>query len=304
MPMRSTAAVLATLVASALAAACVSVGPQIELRNVSPAQRGRRMATVDVMPVATVVDVYPQHPLDRAAAEIQLRSWILASLLADLPARRWISAVIDRRGMYSVGRIRQAMTADEVADTLAAMARYERVQRRSSDRLLPITLPHRLGRASSADATLFVGGQAYAGDEQTDMVEVLEALQLINVVATGAATVAAAASGDDALDGAARAAEIAARGLEDIAIMQETIDDLRPVRHPRSHLWLTVTLVDNRTGAVLWHSNRAFQMDPTDPVWARRAFALTARRLPCGSAAPGKRRRPDPDPDVLAPRCR
>lgn len=298
---RSRGVFLVALFASAETSGCASLGPQVELVGVSPAQREPRIATVDLMPIATAVDVYPQHPLDRATAEAGCRGTILRSAIAELGSRWYrLGAVIDEGGRYSVGRVRQAMPAADVWETLDAVGRYAEAQRSSPRRLLAPALPHELGRASGSDATLFVGGTGYAGDEQTDEVELLEALEFLTLVSTGVGAVAAVASDGDPLERVARAAEITSTGLEQAEAIGAEVDRLRPVRYPPSRLRLTMTLVDNRSGAVLWHSDRAFRADPTNPVHVRRAVELAVRKLPCGDAPRRGRGRGD----VLARPCR
>jgi hypothetical protein len=65
-------------------------------------------------------------------------------------------------------------------------------------------------------------------------------------------------------------------------------------KHPPSRLRLVMTLVDNRSGVVLWHSDRHYRVDPTNPAQVRIATRLSFRTLPCGSAPVRRPRRVPP----------
>ena len=105
----------------------------------------------------------------------------------------------------------------------------------------------------------------------------LGALALVGVVAGTAGTVGALANGDteEAAESAAAASDSAAT-LDEVAYRNQ-------FRAPRSHLRLVLTLVDNASGKVIWHSDRVFAgRDPTNPAQVQKAVEKSLRRLPRG----------------------
>jgi hypothetical protein len=257
--------------------ACASPGPQIQLVDVSLRRQPGRVATIDVMPIGTIIDTIPGHKLSVDEAGAVHRAAVLQALPGMIAARHYkVAAIIDSSGRYSVGKVRQAMTGSELVATREAVRRYADAQRAFEERPT-LDLPVRLGRATGSDATLFVGGRSLAGDEETSYADFLGALELLTLFSSTVGAVGAAADGD-----AEAAHEIMDEGLANAAYLHERAEELEPVKMPPSRLGLTMTLVDNATGKVLWHQDRSFWMDPTNPIWVRRAVELCLRGLPRG----------------------
>jgi len=275
---------LALVIAVSSLGACVSPGQHVELAGVAPSRQGVRSAapvTIDLLPIESRVTAYPEHRLDSGDAGIALRAAVTAALPPALAAHRYrLASVIDRRGRASV---RQAMSAPEVSATRVAFLEYARAQHGSPRRLLAPALPHPLGRATGSRATLFVAGFGIAGDDSTHSEDVLAGLALFQATVATAGVVGGLANNDDGADGATRAV---ADYADQMASATELLDEAayqKQFRAPRSHLRLVLTLVDNASGQVIWHSNRVFAgRDPTDPADVRTAVERSLRRMPQG----------------------
>lgn len=255
---------------------CVSAGQQIELAGVAPARQGGRSrapGTVDLLPIESRLAVYPEHRLPGGDPGMVLRAAVRSALPPVLRARRYrLATAIDRSGRYSV---RQAMSAPELSETQVALLRYAQAQRSSPRRLLAPALPHRLGQATGSSTTLFVAAYGIAGDDATNLDDVIGGLALVSVVAGTAGAVGALAHGDteEVAENAAVVADASAT-LEEVAYREQ-------FRAPRSHLRLVVTMIDNASGRVLWHADRSFPgVDPTNSAQVRKAVEKSLRRLP------------------------
>jgi hypothetical protein len=117
-----------------------------------------------------------------------------------------------------VGR-RQAMSADQVARTAEALSSFGSAQAREPAGLLVPYLPVRLGVASGADATLYVGGWAYAGTPPPSRGKQIAKGVLIGlaVVAVVVIVVASLKGGGNGLGGVAGGAARAAGGAVRVA---------------------------------------------------------------------------------------
>ncbi len=269
---------LALVIAVSALGGCVSSGQQIELTGVAPARQGvrsRAPGTVDLLPIESRLTVYPEHRLAGGDPGTVLRAAVTSALPPVLAKRRYrLATAIDRRGRYSV---RQAMSAPEVTATQIALLRNAQAQRSSPRRLLEPALPHRLGEVTGSSATLFVAAYGIAGDDATNLDDVLAGLALVSVVAGTAGAVGSLAKGDtEAAAESAAAVVDASAVLEEVAYRQQ-------FRAPRSHLRLVLTMIDNASGRVMWHADRLFpHVDPTNPAQVRKAVEKSLRRLPRG----------------------
>lgn len=269
---------LAAVIVVAALGGCVSTGRQVELAGVAPPRQSVRSSaptTVDLLPIESQVVAYPGHRLGGGGAAVALRAAVISALPPALGARRYrLASVIDRSG-------RGAMTAAELAANRAELVRYAQAQRGSPDRLIALALPHRLGSESGARATLFVAGFGIAGDDATHIEDVLAALALVEGTFATVGAVGAVVSNDDGVEGVARAAGDYAEQMSEASALLDEAAYRKQFRAPRSHLRLIVTLVDNASGRVIWHSDRVFAgRDPTDPAAVRRAVERSLRRLP------------------------
>lgn len=275
---------LLAVLSATLASGCASPGPQIEVIDVSRAQQGPPIRTVDVMPLALGVDVHPGRDLDRTRHAVEPA--LLREVLSELAVRHYrVAAIIDRAGRYSRGRVRQAMTP--AALQAATLAVADHAAERRSDPAGPghVALPP-LGRETGSDATLFVGGHAYLGRPvgADDFLDVLTALTAASTVVGAAAALGAEGSAAERTN---RALEVLNEGTAVMEELEASKAELPPrPPGPPSHLRVTMTLVDNRTGQVLWHADRALLVSPTEPVWIRKAVRVATRRLPCGGSPP------------------
>lgn len=270
------------------------------------AQRSGRVVTVDVMPVAVGIGVDPDHPLDPDQATALCRTEVVRRLRDEMAAHGYrIAGFLDERGQYSRGRVRQAMSRGDLAASQREVARFAAAQRVAPGSPPQPALPA-LGRETGSDATLFVSGSGHAPTPEVDASGIYAALGLLTAVGTVAGTAAVLLDRDGEPSTGrrvARAASVAVEGLEATAALGELAEEHDTVRRPPPRLRLTMTLVDNRTGAVLWHSDRGFRVSPIEPLWIRRSLSMTAHRLPCGGARPGGGRAAGPR-ELLSRRCR
>jgi hypothetical protein len=290
-----------------LASACGSPGPQVEAFDVAFAQRSRRIVTVDVMPIAVAIGVDADHPLDATQATAVCRAEVVRRLREELPARGYrIAGFLDPHGRYSRGRVRQAMSESDLALSQDEVARFAAAQRDAPGAPPQPVLPP-LGRETGSDATLFVSGSGHAPTplvvEPSDLFLVLPVFGPVGTVAATAAILLHRDDEPTAGRPLVDAASVATDGRETVVIFGEEEEQYETVRRPHDRLRLTMTLDDNRTGAVLWHSDRGFRVSPIEPLMIRRSLELTAHRLPCGGASPAARGRAAGLRDLLGRRC-
>lgn len=137
------------------------------------------------------------------------------------------------------------------------------------------TLLHRGGPASTADATLYIRGGSFVP---------VDRMPRANVFAERAAQNTVHAT-DVALDGIRVAQFCGDDLLCTMRMTEETCDHDEPIAPlndndlvgpaPDASMYVAMTLVDNRTGAVLWHS----QADTAANAAHTREVAATAKQL-------------------------
>lgn len=247
-----------------------------------------------------------------------------------------VLAQLEWDGTYMApdGAIREAMATEHLGVTAYSLSGYGHAVDAAEQGLLVPYLPHRLGRATGADATLYIGGWAYVGKDPNDnrgakiakgivigiLVIALVAILIIALdkggkglgKAAGGVGQATASAGRSAARVAVTAGRLAARSLEpalrtyarvgprlargmlDVADAFGHIDthvyiyggrpsyyeDERTPKKGRSRMLLEMTLVDNRTGMVLWHTRELFPAHATQGAQVRRAFASLLSTLP------------------------
>lgn len=178
-------------ISALLATGCAS-GPDWPSRPVALstqfALRGEA-TTIDVLPLDLQLWAEPGYAVDldelRDRSELQLTN----TLLEALGQRRYaIGGMIGWDGKLLDGR--QVLAPDDVAMTTRALAHYGAAAAAQPGRLPPPFLPARLGAATGADATLYVGGWGYVAEKRDDGSDVGEAIVIGLMVITVVALVA------------------------------------------------------------------------------------------------------------------
>jgi hypothetical protein len=233
------------------------------------------------------------------------------------------------------GALIEAMAAEQLGVTAYSLSGYGHAVEAADQGLLVPYLPHRLGRATGADATLYIGGWAYVGKDPNDnrgakiargivigvLVIAVVAILIIALdkaggkglgKAAGGVGKAAASAGRSAARVAVTAGRMAARSLEPALrtyarvgprLARGMLDMADAFGHVNTHVYiypgrpsyfedertpkkgpsrmlLEMTLVDNRTGTVLWHTRELFPAHATQGAQVRRAFAALLSTLP------------------------
>lgn len=284
LPFRRAFAVLA-LPGVAMIMACVSSGPQVELRGVVPKRQRDRVATVDLMPIDSRIVAYDGHPLGGGGVTAAFHANLAASVAPALEKQRYrLAAAIDRTGHYSIGQVREAMPPEQLEATVVAFLQHADDQVFSRT-LLPAALPHRLGERTGSQATLFVGGYGIAGDDSESIDSLIGGLAVMSLALGAVGIVGTLAVQPNGQQAALEDTAELAASMGDAADALAEIEERNRYRPPRSALRLIVTLVDNATGAVIWHADRTFDgFDPTDPEDVQWALRVALRRAPRGGA--------------------
>jgi hypothetical protein len=265
------------------------------------------VATIDLLPIDVAVgsDGKRGSPQD-IGPDFEAR---LTDEIAGALARRGyqLNAVIDWDGGYVApdGQPAMAMSREDLGQTAEALASYGFAASRAPGHLPVPLLPARLGAATGSDATLYVGGYAFSGDDPSgvdagDVAKgVLIAVFIVVVVAVliaagkhggggggiahagvnGAARVVSGA-GHLAFHGVARLChtfihagrpfvdliDVFGRTSTHIDIYVAHADEVpRLPERGDSQTLLEMTLIDNRTGQALWHARQVFPANPARP---------------------------------------
>ena len=193
---------IAALIASSAAGCAGEAWP--EVRGLADPQflgRGRAVETVDVLPIDLQVWTRPGHQVDPEGLSRDLESTIGGVVNAELARRGYhVVAQIDRGGHYVAedGEQRVAMAPDDVARTAYALSSYGPAQSEQEGALLVPFLPARLGAATGSDATLYVGGWAFAGVDRkpSKAGKVVKTILIVGLIAVVAVVVIAGLKGD------------------------------------------------------------------------------------------------------------
>ena len=326
---------VASLTAAALLSGCAPSWPSpVTATSSAP----RAIHSIDVLPLDLALWTEAEGDVDpgelRAATELHLMNTALASLAS---REYGVDAIIDWNGDYDGGH---ALPPDALDATLGALARYSAPP--TPDGRLPVPyLPARLGTATGADATLYVGGWAYVAKHRKSTAHEVgrDALIVVGVVVAVVAVGlilaaisgkgsshsssshsgsshsgsshesgphAGGISGTDAphpiplvsiaqsrmhVDRGASGADHAAGAVRhvvdafgrvalDIASHPDWELDPSLPHAGASKMFLEMTLVDNRTGLVLWHVHQAFPADAKSPADVERAARVLLASLP------------------------
>jgi hypothetical protein len=209
--------------AVSLATGCASRFPSVHgTSDARFAAGGAGVTRIDVLPLNVAVSAW--EGAEVAPDQIQASFDAAARLgIAESLARRGygVAAQIDWQGRFlsEDGEDLAALTADELQETAEALSTYGMVQasRRDGALVAPF-LPARLGEATGAEATLYVGGYAYHGKDpkgstagKVAKVVLIAALIVVVVVVIAVAAKNGGGGGGGAVGGVARAAGGAAR---------------------------------------------------------------------------------------------
>jgi hypothetical protein len=298
---------------------------------------GTAVGTVDILPIDMQVWTSPDS--EKSADELAgaLHEMLSGQVTARLAERGYqVVAQMDWDGRYQGpdGSMHNAMAEPELGAIAYALSGYGEAQRQVHDGLLVPFLPARLGQETHSDATLYVGGWAFAGKDKGMSTGAKVALGVFAVAIVAVVVVAAIAGAKDgggdgigkvvggAAQGVGKAASATARvavraikpitrmGVRMTAAMArsssqmvdvsfEVLDAMgrtdthlaiysgRPDYYRsaaphkgRSALLLEMTLVDNRSGRVLWHARQRFPASPARPEQVEKAVKRLLAALP------------------------
>jgi hypothetical protein len=181
-----------SLVASAttlalLTAACVGERPwptrPVSIASRAFAQQGE-IATIDVLPLDLQMWAEPGYDVDLEKVREGTEGNLMGIAAETLASRNYsVASVLDWNGDFVGG---PALSPDDLLATVGALERYGAAVAANPGQLPVPFLPVRLGTATGADATLFVGGWAYVAKhrDQGDQIAkgVLIALAIVAVV--------------------------------------------------------------------------------------------------------------------------
>jgi hypothetical protein len=155
------------LSAALVSTACGPSWPAVRASADPSFAAGKRgVRTVDVLPADVQIWTLP-GAADEPEAIAESFDGHVAGALPGLLARRgyqvagnldWSGAFVSPRGFRE-----QALSPQQLAETAHALSGYGVARERAGEAGLAPHLPHRLGAATGADATLYIGGWAYAG---------------------------------------------------------------------------------------------------------------------------------------------
>ena len=299
---------------------------------------GTAVGTIDILPIDMQVWSSPDSEKSPQELSGALYEMLAGQVTARLAERGYeVGAQMDWDGRYPApdGTMHNAMPEPELGATAYALSGYGEAQRQVKDGLLVPFLPTKLGQETKSDATLYVGGWAYAGKDGGGMSTGAKvALGVFAVAVVAVVVVAAIAGAKDgggdgvgkvlggAANGIGRAAATGARvavhavkpitrmGVRMTAAMVrsgpqmanmtlEVMDAMartgthveiyagrpdyyrsRTPHKGRSAMLLEMTLVDNRSGRVLWHARQRFPASPAKPEQVEKAVKRLLAALP------------------------
>jgi hypothetical protein len=282
---------------------------------------GGDIATIDVLPLDLHLWAEPGYEGDlerlRAGAEVNIMGAAFDALSRHDYA---IGGTLDWSGAVPGG---QALSHDDLVATVDSLSRYGATAAQHPGQLPVPFLPVRLGTATGADATLYVGGWGYVArprestGEQVAKVVVI-GLVIISVIAIVAMIASKSKGkshggsgnghirnfgrgGGQALSasrgiGHARTSSTIGRGLVDafgrialdvaVSVPSWSEDPALPHEGEASQMYLEMTLVDNRTGLALWHSRQIFPASAASASDTARVARTVLGSLPHRLARP------------------
>ena len=296
----------------------------------------RSVRTVDVLPAD--IQVWTHSSDENLPAELaaQVDALVNGATMAGLSRRGYqVAAQMTWDGWYVApdGSAHQAMPSEHLELTAHALSGYGEAMAQADSPaggLLVPYLPYRLGTSTGADATLYIGGWSYVGEDprETTGQKVLEGVAIgLLVIAFAVVLIAvldkAGGGGGGGGGGVARAAGSAGRvavtagrvagrtvapllrGVARVGVgitrgMLQATDafgrtnthihiyagspnyyaDDRTPKKGRSRMQVEMTMVDNHTGLVLWHTRDTFPAHGTRAEDVNRVFELMLSSLP------------------------
>jgi hypothetical protein len=190
---------------------------------------GSSIGTIDVLPIDLQVWTSPDSEKTPHELYGALNEMVGGQVNARLAERGYqVVAQMDWDGRYMApdGAMHNAMPEPELGATAYALSGYGEAQRKVRDGLLVPFLPARLGQETRSDATLYVGGWAFAGKDGGMSTGAKVALGVFAVAVVAVVVVAAIAGAKDGggdgvgkvLGGAAQGVGKAAGGAARVAV--------------------------------------------------------------------------------------
>lgn len=170
-----------------LSAALVACGPAWPSVRATADRSVSQIRTIDVLPAD--VQIWTHSGARSTPAEIAERfdGQVLGSLTGLLARRGYqVAAQVDWQGQFlsQRGLETEAMSPRAVAETAFALSSYGVAASRAGNNQVVPHLPYRLGETTGSDATLYVGGWAYAGkDGMSNTKKALIAAGIVLIVA-------------------------------------------------------------------------------------------------------------------------
>jgi hypothetical protein len=274
-------AVVAVAVSAAFLAACGHTWPKTTPSAADPqfAARHRAITTIDILPVDVEAWTHPGAKRTPDQLRLESEADLLGAAANELLSRGYlVDTTIGWDGTYVTpeGATAAALTPAELFATVESLSTYG-LAVQQTNRLPPPFLPARLGAASGADATLYIGGWTFAGNDRTTGGKIVEGI-LIGVAIVGIIAIIAMAAKDSgglgnlggkvahgAIRVASSAARVALRAgnatlhlVKDVA--QATGDLLEPTVHVLDAFGRSNTHITVFSG-------------PRPPVWSERPEA-------------------------------
>jgi hypothetical protein len=336
-------AVIAVMTASALVVGCGHSWPKTTPAKADPvfAARHRPITRIDILPVD--VEAWTQPGARRSADDLRTvaETELIGAASNELLARGYlIENAIGWDGHYVTpdGVTASALAPEDVLATVDSLASYGLAAGQSPGLPVPF-LPARLGEVTGADATLYIGGWTFAGNDRSTGDKIAKGILIgVAIVAVVVVIAIIAKGGGDGLGnlgsgvakGAGHAAasigRVAARAalqmgnatLQVLGDVVELTDALarptlevadalgrtqthlsivsgpRPVWYERpevpkkghSRTYLELTLVDNRSGLVLWHAHQQFPTHAGSDAKAQKILRSVMASLPAAGVDP------------------
>jgi hypothetical protein len=197
--------IVAAVASCALLYGCATPWPQVVAKS-DPAfaHRAQPIQKIDLLPID--LQLWVDDP-DKRGAPAELRQAaeqeLATAVLAGLHQKGYVdNAEIGWDGNYAAadGHPAPALDHDAVAATVESLSSYGTAASRA-DRLPVPYLPAHLGDATGGDATLYVGGWSFVGDNDADAGEIATYVVIGVVIVAAIVIIAIAASKSKGGDG-------------------------------------------------------------------------------------------------------